>query len=64
METTPVNVSELISTVTGSLGDFSTANLGLILVAGVGITVGLVLLWFVFRWLTRKIMGALKKGKL
>lgn len=64
METTPVNVSELITTVTGSLGDFSTANLGKILVAGVGITVGLVLLWFVFRWLTRKIMGALKKGKL
>jgi len=64
METTPVDVSELISTVSGSLGDFSTANLGLILVAGVGVAAGLVILWFVFRWLTRKAMGALKKGKL
>lgn len=64
METTAVNVSELISTVTGSLSDFSTANLGLILVAGVGVAAGLVILWFVFRFLIRKATGALKKGKL
>ena len=64
METTAVNVSELISTVTGSLSDFSAANLSLILVAGVGVAAGLVILWFVFRFLIRKAMGALKKGKL
>lgn len=59
-----VDVDELIGTVTGMLGDFSVANLGLFLAAGVGIAAGLVLLWFGFRFLVRKVMAALKKGKL
>lgn len=63
-ETTPVNVDTLISGVTGALGDFSTANLTKILVAGVGIAAGLVLLWFGFNYVKRKLMGALRKGKL
>ena len=54
----------LLSGVTGSLGDFSTANLTKIIVAGVAIAGGLVLLWFGFNYVRRKLMGALRKGKL
>lgn len=63
-ETTPVDVDSLLSGVTGSLSDFSTGNLTKILVAGVGIAGGLVLLWFGFGYIKRKLMGALRKGKL
>lgn len=54
----------LLSGITGSLSDFSTANLTKVLVAGVGIAAGLVLLWFGFNYVKRKLMGALRKGKL
>lgn len=54
----------LLSGVTGALSDFSTGNLTKILVAGVGIAAGLVLLWFGFNYVKRKLMGALRKGKL
>lgn len=62
--TTAVNVSEIITTVTGMFGDFSVTNLLLFVAAGVGISAGLVLAWFGVRFLTRKLMAALKKGKL
>ena len=64
METAAVDVDALIKGVTGSLSDFSTANLTKIIVAGVGIAAGLVLLWFGFNYVRRKLMGALRKGKL
>lgn len=54
----------LLDGVTGSLSDFSTSNLTTIIVAGVGIAAGLVLLWFGFNYVRRKLMGALRKGKL
>lgn len=59
-----VNVSEIATTVTGMFGDFSVANLLIFIGAGVGIAAGLVLAWFGVRFLTRKLMAALKKGKL
>ena len=62
--TTAVNVSEIITSVTGMFGDFSVANLLLFVGAGVALAAGLVLAWFGVRYLTRKLMGALKKGKL
>lgn len=62
--TTAVNVSEIISTVTGMFSDFSVTNLLLFIAAGVGISAALVLAWFGVRFLTRKLMAALKKGKL
>lgn len=62
--TTAVNVSEITSSVTGMFADFSVANLLLFVGAGVGIAAGLVLAWFGVKYLTRKLMGALKKGKL
>lgn len=64
METTAVNVTEIASSITGMFTDFSTSNLLIFIGAGVGIAAGLVLVWFGIRFLTRKLMGALKKGKL
>ena len=64
METTAVNVSEIITSVTGMFSDFSVTNLLLFIGAGVGIAAAQVLAWFGVRYLTRKLMGALKKGRL
>ena len=63
-EATAVNVQEIITTTTGMFSDFTPANLLLFIGAGVGIVAGLVLAWFGVRYLTRKLMGALKKGRL
>jgi len=51
-----------ITAISGSLGDFSTSNLGKVIVAGLAIAVPLVLCWFGFRWIYRKAKGALKRG--
>ena len=59
-----VNVNEIITSVTGMFSDFSVANLLLFIGAGVGIAAALVLARFGVRYLTRKLMAALKKGKL
>lgn len=56
-------MDDVITSVTGALGDFSAANVGKVLVAGLGIAVPLVLCWFAFRWIYSKAKGALKKGK-
>lgn len=53
-----------LSTITGALGDFTTENLGVILVAALGLTAGLAICWFGYRFIVRKVSGALKKGKL
>ncbi len=57
-------VDTFISTVTSGLADFTTANLGKVLVAGLGISAGLALAWFGYRWIVRKLSGALKKGRI
>lgn len=62
--TTAIDVSEIATSVTGMFGDFSVTNLLVFIGAGVGIAAGLVLTWFGVRFLTRKLMAALKKGKL
>ena len=59
-----VNVSENLATITGALSDFSTGNLTTVLVAGIGVAAGLVLCWFGYRFVTRKVSKALNKGKL
>lgn len=61
---TAVNVNEIITSVTGMFGDFSVTNLLLFIGAGVALAAGLVLTWFGVRYLTRKLMGALRKGRL
>ncbi len=57
-------LSTFITTITGALTDFSTTNLGTILVAALGITAGLAIAWFAYRFIVRKVSGALKKGKI
>ena len=59
-----VNVNEIVTTVTGMFSDFSVTNLLIFIGAGVGIAAGLALAWFGVRYLTRKLMAALKKGRL
>ena len=51
-----------IGSITGALTDFSTANLVSVIVAGLGIAVPLVLIWFAFRFIYRKAKVALKRG--
>ena len=57
-------LSTFITTITGALTDFSTTNLGAVLVAALGITAGLAIAWFAYRFIVRKVSGALKKGKI
>lgn len=63
-EGSAVNVSEIITTIKGAFSDFNVTNLLLFITAGIGIAAALVLAWFGVRFLTRKLMGALKKGRL
>lgn len=57
-------LSTFITSITGALADFSTTNLSSVLVAALGITVTLALAWFAYRFVTRKVSGAMKKGRL
>ena len=57
-------VQAFITSITGALADFSTTNLSTILVAALGMTVVLALSWFAYRFIVRKVSGALKTGKM
>ncbi len=58
------DLSGFISSITGALADFTTSNLATILVAALGITAGLAIAWFAYRFIVRKTSGAMKKGKI
>lgn len=62
METT--ELSTFITSITGALGDFTTQNLSTILVAALGLTAGIAIAWFAYRFITRKVKSAITKGKL
>lgn len=62
METGGSTLAELITAVTGALGEFSTTAITSVITAGLGIAVPLVLGWFAFRWIWKKAKGALKRG--
>lgn len=57
-------LSAFITSLTGALSEFTSTNLATIIVAALGITVGLVLAWFAYRFISRKVSGAMKRGKL
>lgn len=61
METTALQSS--VTQITGALTDFSSANMLTIVVAALGITVGLCVVWFGVRYITRKVMKAFKSGR-
>lgn len=60
METSALTAA--ITSITGALTDFSTANVASVIVAALGVAVPLVLVWFAFRVIYRKAKGALKRG--
>lgn len=60
MEGSPLTTA--ISSITGALTDFSTANVVSVIVAGLGIAVPLVLVWFAFRFIFKKAKVALRRG--
>lgn len=60
METTALTAA--IGSITGALTDFSVANIASVIVAGLGVAVPLVLVWFAFRFIYRKAKVALKRG--
>ncbi|MBQ8551661.1 MAG: hypothetical protein IJ428_02475 [Clostridia bacterium] len=62
--TAATGLDGFISSITGALGDFSVSNLGIVLVAAIGIAAPLVLAWFAFRKVRNAATGGLKKGKL
>ena len=51
-----------ITSITGALTEFSTANVVSVIVAGLGVAVPLVLVWFAFRFIYRKAKVALRRG--
>lgn len=51
-----------ITAIVGALGEFSVANVVSVIVAGLGVAVPLVLIWFAFRFIYKKAKGGLKKG--
>lgn len=57
-------LSTFISSITGALTEFTTGNLGTILIAALGITAGLAIAWFAYKFIVRKVSGAMKKGKI
>lgn len=61
-ETGQASLTASITSITGALTDFSASNLMLVVAAGLGIAVPLVLAWFAFRWIYKKAKGALKRG--
>ena len=62
--TAPEMDTSFVQTVTGQLSAFSATNLGVILVAALGITVTLALAWFAYRFITRRVSKAMRKGSL
>ena len=60
----PTDLDTFITTIKGALADLTTSNLAKVLVAGLGISAGLFLAWFGYRWVVRKVSGGIKKGRL
>lgn len=63
------SVSYDASSVTGDITEmlssvFSVGNLKTIIIAALGITVGLIIFWFAYRFISRKVVKAMKKGSL
>lgn len=63
-EATAGDLTAFMSSITGALSDFTTTTLGSVLVTALGITAGLAIAWFAYRFIVRKVSGALKKGKI
>lgn len=58
-----VDLSPVVSGMTSALGDLSATNILTVVAGALAITVPLIAAWFGIRWISRKVMGAFKKGK-
>ena len=56
--------SAFLDTIKTALSDFSVDTLQTILVSVLGVTVGLAIAWFGYRFIIRKVQKALHKGSL
>lgn len=54
------DVSGSVESIKGMLSDFSVSNLIIIIGGALALTVGLIIFWFAFRFIIRKVYGALK----
>ena len=61
---TAMTTETFITSITGALADFSVSTLSTVLIAALGITVGLAIAWFAYRFIVRKVQKALRKGSL
>ena len=52
-----------LTAITGSMGEFSAANIVKIITSGLAIGIPLVMLWFGFRWIYRNVSRKAKGGK-
>lgn len=57
-------LSTFITSITTAMTDFNTTTLSTVLVAALGITATLVIAWFAYRFLARKVSKALRAGTL
>lgn len=63
-DATTGTLSTFVDAIKAALTDFTTTNLSTVLVAGVTVSAGLVVAWFAYRFIIRKVSGAMKKGRL
>lgn len=64
MEGATNTLGTFLTSIKGGLADFTSANLATVLLAALGITAGLAIAWFAYRFIIRKVSGAMKKGKM
>ena len=64
LDAVDTGLSAFLTSIKGALADFTSTNLATVLVAALGITAALAIAWFAYRFLIRKVSGAMKKGKL
>lgn len=57
-------LSTFLASIKGGLTEFTTENLATILIAALGMTAVLAIAWFAYRFIVRKVSGAMKNGRL
>lgn len=62
-EATVEGLSTFCTAITGALGDFSVSNLQTVMTSALGITVGLAVAWFAYRFVVKRVSKAMKSGR-
>lgn len=64
LDAAPTDLSTFLDAIKGGLTGFTLSSLATIFVSALGMTTALAIAWFGYRFVVRKVSGALKKGKL